>query len=65
MNIIEISICSEKKSVAEFLDKLKEYLEPLFDKDDDNPPLLFVFGKDINEKLVYIKLKIKGKENRE
>ena len=39
---------------------VQEYSETLVDKDDVNPPLLFVFGKDINEKLVYIKLKIKG-----
>ena len=32
----------------------------LIDKDDTSPPALFVFGKKINEKLVYIKLKIKG-----
>ena len=31
------------------------------DKDDINPPLLFVFGKDIEEKLIYIKLKVKNK----
>lgn len=37
-----------------------EYSETLIDKDDDKPPLLFVFGKDINNKLIYIKLKIKG-----
>lgn len=37
-----------------------EYSETKIDKDDLNPPLLFVFGKDINNKLVYIKLKIKG-----
>lgn len=43
---------------------LQEYSETLFDKDDDNPPLLFVFGKDINCKTIYIKLKIKdGKKN--
>ena len=36
-----------------------EYSETKIDKDDLNPPLLFVFGKDINNKLVYIKLKIK------
>ena len=36
----------------------------LLDKDDDKPPLLFVFGKDINAKLVYIKLKIKGETNK-
>lgn len=41
-----------------------EYSETLIDKDDDKPPLLFVFGKDINAKLVYIKLKIKGETNK-
>lgn len=39
--------------------KLEEYSETKIDKDDVNPPLLFVFGKDINSKLVYVKLKIK------
>lgn len=39
---------------------IAEYSETLIDKDDDKPPLLFVFGKDISRKLVYIKLKIKG-----
>lgn len=38
---------------------LQEYSETLMDKDDDKPPLLFVFGKDINGRQVYIKLKIK------
>ena len=32
--------------------------------DDVNPPILFVFGKDINNKLVYVKLKIKGDQQR-
>lgn len=41
-----------------------EYSETKIDKDDLNPPLLFVFGKDINNKLVYIKLKIKGDNNK-
>ena len=41
-----------------------EYSETLIDKDDDKPPLLFVFGKDINNRLVYIKLKIKGEESK-
>lgn len=41
---------------------IKEYSETLIDKDDDKPPLLFVFGKDINHRQVYIKLKIKGTE---
>lgn len=40
--------------------KLEEYSETKIDRDDVNPPLLFVFGKDINSKLVYVKLKIKG-----
>ena len=39
---------------------VSEYSETLIDNDDDKPPLLFVFGKDIRGKLVYIKLKIKG-----
>lgn len=38
---------------------VEEYSETKIDKDDLNPPLLFVFGKDINSKLVYVKLKIK------
>ncbi|MCI8583449.1 MAG: hypothetical protein HFH13_10005 [Dorea sp.] len=41
-----------------------EYSETLVDKDDINPPLLFVFGKNINNKQVYVKLKIKGEINR-
>mgnify|MGYP000867660008 FL=1 len=40
-----------------------EYSETKIDKDDLNPPLLFVFGKEINRRLVYVKLKIKKKEN--
>lgn len=43
---------------------VKEYSETLIDKDDINPPLLFVFGKDINNKQVYVKLKIKGNPSR-
>ena len=43
---------------------IREYSETLIDKDDPNPPLLFVFGKDINGKQVYIKLKIKGEQKR-
>lgn len=44
--------------------KLEEYSETKIDKDDVNPPLLFVFGKDINSKLVYVKLKIKGDQRK-
>lgn len=43
---------------------IQEYSETLIDKDDINPPLLFVFGKDIDGKQIYIKLKIKGKPMR-
>ena len=43
---------------------LSEYSETLYDKDDDNPPLLFVFGKDINNRLVYIKIKIKSEDTK-
>lgn len=39
---------------------VREYSETKIDKDDVNPPLLFVFGKDINGKLVYVKLKIRN-----
>lgn len=39
---------------------LAEYSETKIDRDDVNPLLLFVFGKDINGRIVYIKLKIKG-----
>jgi len=41
---------------------VKEYSETLIDIDDVNPPLLFVFGKDINDKLLYIKIKLKGEQ---
>lgn len=38
---------------------LQDYSETLGDKDNDNPPYLHVFGKYINGKEVYIKLKIR------
>lgn len=40
------------------------YSETLVDRDDANPPLLFVFGKDINQRTIYIKLKIKEKKSK-
>lgn len=43
---------------------VSEYSETKIDKDDLEPPLLFVFGKDINSRLVYVKLKIKGDHKR-
>ncbi len=42
--------------------KVEEYSETKIDKNDLNPPLLFVFGKDINNRLIYIKLKIKDQQ---
>ncbi len=55
--------------MSDVVEKLKEltvseYSETKIDKDDLNPPLLFVSGKDINRKLVYVKLKIKGEQKR-
>ena len=49
---------------SDIIDRLKEltisdYSETLIDKDDNKPPLLFVFGKDIDGRLVYIKIKVK------
>ena len=43
---------------------IADYSQTLLDKDDLKPPLLFVFGKDINQKPIYIKLKIKEKKNK-
>lgn len=56
----------DTKDIVERLKELtiEEYSETKIDKDDLNPPLLFVFGKDINNKLVYIKLKIKEYQQR-
>ena len=57
--IVDLEYDSE--DVANRLKELSisEYSETKIDKDDLVPPLLFVFGKVINHKLVYIKLKIK------
>lgn len=43
---------------------VEEYSETKIDKDDLHPPLLFVFGKNINNKQVYVKLKIKGNQQK-
>ncbi len=43
---------------------IEEYSETRIDKDNMDPPLLFVFGKNINNKQVYVKLKIKGNQSR-
>ena len=39
--------------------KVEEYSETKIDTNDVNPPILFLFGKDINGKLIYVKLKIR------
>ena len=44
--------------------KLEEHSETKIDRDDVNPPLLIGFGKDIDSKLVYVKLKIKGDQRK-
>lgn len=56
----------EAEDVVNQLKKLTvaEYSETKIDTNDTNPPLLFVFGKDINSKHVYVKLKIKGEQQR-
>lgn len=53
--------------VAECLKELtaEEYSETLVDKDNVSPRLLFVFGKNINNKQVYIKLKLKENQIRQ
>lgn len=42
--------------------KIEEYSETKMDTDDVNPLILFVFGKDINGKLIYVKLKIRDQQ---
>ena len=42
--------------------KVEEYLETKIDTDDINPPVLLVFGKSINDKLIYVKLKIRNQQ---
>ena len=56
----------DTSDVVERLKELtvEEYSETFVDRDNVNPPLLFVFGKNINNELIYIKLKIKGDQTR-
>jgi len=54
--------------ITDVVDRLKEltaeeYSETLIDKDNFDPPLLFVFGKKINNKQIYVKLKIKEEQS--
>ena len=39
--------------------RIQDYSETVFDTDNSDPPLLFVFGKMIMSKEVYIKLKVR------
>lgn len=45
--------------------KVEEYSETVFDKDNNDPLWLQVFGKRIKNKLVYIKLKIRKTGNKQ
>lgn len=56
-------------SVADVVNTIREltvsdYSETLFDRDNSNPPLLYVFGKSIDSKLIYIKLKYRSIGNK-
>ena len=42
--------------------KIAEYSETKIDTDDINPPILFVFGKDVSGRLIYVKLKIRDQK---
>ncbi len=42
--------------------KVEEYSETKIDTDDINPPVFLVFGKSINDKLIYVKLKIRNQQ---
>lgn len=55
--LLELGFDSE--DVIKEIEKLtvSDYSETLFDKDNTNPPLLYVFGALIKEKKVYIKIK--------
>ena len=51
--------------VAQLKDlQLADYSESLLDRDDPNPPILYVFGKTIEEKEIYIKIKIREQQSR-
>lgn len=56
----------DASDVAACLRKLtiEKYSETLIDIDDPEPPYLFVFGDEINNRQIYIKLKIKEKTHK-
>ena len=45
--------------------KVEEYSESVLDKDNNDPLWLHVFGKEINNRLIYIKLKIRSSGNKQ
>ncbi len=54
--------------IADVVNELKgltiyDFSQAVIDIDYLNPPILYIFGKEINHKLVYIKLKIKEISN--
>ena len=60
------TIADLEYDVSDVVDRIKEitvkdFSERIVDVDDLDPPALFVFGKKINKKEVYIKLKIRDK----
>lgn len=56
----------DMQDVVERLRELtvEEYSETKIDRDNIDPPLLFVFGKMIEKRLVYIKLKVRKSHRR-
>lgn len=56
----------DAEDIVERLKELtvEEYSETKIDTDDVNPMQLYVFGKDISGKLIYVKLKIKGDQQK-
>lgn len=44
--------------------KLCNYSETLIDKNNNDPPFLYVFGKYIKEKEIYIKFKIRENQQK-
>ena len=56
-DIDDIAGCLRTLSIA-------EYSQTLVDRDDFNPPLLYVFGKMVEGRTIYIKLKIKSENKK-
>ena len=56
----------DNNDIVEVLKTLtvEDYSETKIDTDDVHPPILYVFGKKIDEKLVYVKLKIRERNRR-